>query len=215
MADLFVTLVGEGTTDAALLPIAQWLLADLLPDVNISGYCANEDDRPSARNLTGRIVESFKARECHMLFVHRDADTAGRDARVEEIERAAQLARSQGGISVPIVPIIPIRMLEAWLLTDEEAIRQAAGNPNGRMPLSLPRLRNLERLPNPKGLLEDLIRTASGLSVRQLNRLEIDHVAVAEATESFERLRQLPAFQTFENDVKEVIRVQGWPERLP
>jgi hypothetical protein len=32
--------------------------------------------------------------------------------------------------------------------------------------------------------------------------------------EGFAALRQLPAFQAFEADVRRVIQEQGWPERL-
>lgn len=215
MAELRFTLVGEGASDSALVPVIGWLLEDLLPGVSLSGYCANDDDLPSVRNLAARIVESVKARSCHILFVHRDADTAGREARVNEVEIAVTAARTIMPMQIPVVAVIPIRMLEAWLVTSESAIRRAAGNPNGRMPLAVPRLRDLERRPNPKSDLEAAFRTASGLNTHRASRLKLNHLAVARATESFQPLRQLPAFQAFEADVQRVIREQGWPERLP
>jgi hypothetical protein len=37
---------------------------------------------------------------------------------------------------------------------------------------------------------------------------------VADLISDFTPLRQLPAFQAFEEDVRRVIQDQGWPERL-
>jgi hypothetical protein len=82
------------------------------------------------------------------------------------------------------------------------------------MTLALPRLRDLEQLADPKTKLSELIVTASGLHGRRRQRFEIDTMAVAEQTESFEALRQLSAFQAFEADVQDVIRERGWPDRL-
>jgi hypothetical protein len=39
-------------------------------------------------------------------------------------------------------------------------------------------------------------------------------IRVANNIEDFTPLRQLPAFQAFEEDVRRVIVEQGWPERL-
>lgn len=38
------------------------------------------------------------------------------------------------------IPVIPVRMTEAWLLGHELSIRSAAGNPNGSENLELPDL---------------------------------------------------------------------------
>jgi hypothetical protein len=43
---------------------------------------------------------------------------------------------------MPVVCVVPVRMMEAWLLIDEMAIRRVAGNPNGRIPIELPVLNN-------------------------------------------------------------------------
>jgi hypothetical protein len=215
MADLLFTVVGEGSRDAALVPIIEWLLADLLPGMGVEGFCANDGDLPSARDLPGRIVDGLKAQPRHVLFVHRDADSAGRQARIMEIERALTAARDRLSIAIPVVPVVPARMVETWLLTDRAAIRRAAGNPNGRMTLPLPRPRELERMADPKGLLNALVLAATGLSAHRQQRFVVNTVAVAQATVSFDPLRQLSAFQALEADVERVIREQGWPGTLP
>jgi hypothetical protein len=113
-----------------------------------------------------------------------------------------------------VIPVVPVRETEAWLLCDEMAIRSGARNPNGRVHLALPRPNRVESIADPKRLLTDLLRTASELRGRHLDRLVIDPVAVAVRITDFSPLRQLPAFQAFEEDVRQVIQDQGWPERL-
>ncbi|MBI4704339.1 MAG: hypothetical protein HY744_24815 [Deltaproteobacteria bacterium] len=99
------------------------------------------------------------------MFVHRDANTAGTAARRQEIEKAA------APTGLPVVPVIPVRALEAWLLLDEQSIREVAGNPRGTVPLGLPEPRRVERVVKPKALLREVIATASEASGRRLARL--------------------------------------------
>jgi hypothetical protein len=86
--------------------------------------------------------------------------------RCDEIEEPVNAVRNSG-ILTPHIPVVSVRMHEAWLLFDEAAIRCAAGNPNGNIPITLPAARSLDRIQNPKELLFDLLRTASGLSARR------------------------------------------------
>lgn len=134
-----------------------------------------------------------------ILFVHRDAETATRQDRVDEIERALS------GLRVgQYVCVVPIKMQEAWFLFDETAIRRAAGNPNGRDPLYLPTVRDLERIDDPKNLLFEALRAASGLGPRRLARFNVRQAAhrLAELIDDYSPLRELSAFAAFESDVQ-------------
>ena len=93
-------------------------------------------------------------------------------------------------------------MQEAWLLTDESALRKAAGNPEGRQRLEMPDLKTLEDLQNPKQVLHQLLREASGLQGRHLKRFRQEvrsrvHL-VAREIDDFSPLRELTAFQYVE-----------------
>ena len=101
-------------------------------------------------------------------------------------------------------------MQEAWLLFDEAAIRSAAGNPNGRQPLELPQLARIEQVPDPKEMLRELLRQASGLSRRRLERLDDRPHRVADFIDDFTPLRTLAAFQAFETELGQIIAAQGW-----
>src|SRR4051812_11286917 len=133
MAELRFSLIGEGNTDRALLSILRWLIGEHLPGVEIVGVWPEAGKRTAGRDLAEHIVECAKAERSHLLFVHRDADNAGREARVAEIERAMTMATRWLPILPIVVPVVPVRMIEAWLLADEPAIREAARNPSGRM----------------------------------------------------------------------------------
>ena len=113
----------------------------------------------------------------------------------------------------PAVCVVPVRMMEAWLLSDETAIRKAAGNPNGNQPLELPVMNDIEALSDPKKILHDLLRTASGrTSKRRLKRLSVSSFAfrVTELTSSFAPLRELAAFRNLEEELLEIIAEQNW-----
>ena len=139
---------------------------------------------------------------CDLLFVHRDAERDSIEKRVIEIrESLAQCAIDMP----PVVCVVPVRMQEAWLLIDESALRKAAGNPRGRQPLNVPDPKELEDLPDPKQILHEIMRQASGLRGRRLKRFIRDvgsHVhRVAQQIDDFSLLRELTAFQQVEHQV--------------
>ncbi|WP_208293922.1 hypothetical protein [Ilumatobacter fluminis] len=98
-----------------------------------------------------------------IVFVHRDAEGEPPESRVDEIESG----RIAAGVNCPVVPVVPLRMTEAWLLLDEAAIRRAAGKPNGRRPLNLPTAAEAERIADPKAVLRDVLVDASENSGRR------------------------------------------------
>ncbi len=125
------------------------------------------------------------------------------ETREHEISEAC---RDLDGITFGnnVIAVIPIRMTEAWLLFDTESIKIAAGNPNYRENLSLPPYQRIERLPDPKATLYDLIRSASNLRGRKLAKLKVPervHVLADNITD-FSPLRNLPAFQKLEEDIQ-------------
>lgn len=120
---------------------------------------------PPGRRLDQKLAAALRLEpDADLVFVHRDADRAGREARVGEIEDAVTAA----AISTATVPVIPVRALEAWLLLDEAAIRTVAGNPRGTEALELPSGPAAERVADPKRALAAALVTASGASGRRL-----------------------------------------------
>lgn len=210
MSDLRCTVLSDGPSDIALLPILTWLLSQYVGSrsLDLSWADFRRLNRPP-RALTDRVLMSINLFPCDLLFVHRDAEGATRQARVDEIVRAREQALRHGPVP-PVICVVPVRMTEAWLLSDEKAVRQAAGNPNGRQPLALPRVHELEAMPDPKATLRQLWREASDLRGQRLKRLRVAPDLLAGFIDDFSVLRGLPAFQALEADIERVTREAGW-----
>jgi len=144
---------------------------------------------------------SLELYECDLLFVHRDAEKETIQSREQEISEAIANAPC---IVPTIVTVIPCKMSEAWLLINEEAIRMASGNPNGKTPLNLPNIRTLESLNDPKEHLISLLKSATELNKRRLKRFNA-YLAIhylSESIEDYSPLRNLDAFVHLENQIR-------------
>ena len=200
MMSLRFTLVSEGSSDRMLLPVLRWLLSQHFPGTAIQGEWADLDRLPRPpQTLANRIRTGLELYPCDVLFVHRDADARSPEKRIAEVSLAITEA-GQGGIQLPVVPVF---MSEAWLLFDEQALRVAAGNSNREIPIKLPPLNRIESTPDPKKLLHDLLRRASGLNGRRLKkyRVEASVHRLAELIRDYSLLRGLPVFQALEQEL--------------
>jgi len=121
-------------------------------------------DLPTRLDTAKRLMGG----EPDLIICHRDTDNTSMPERKMEMLNALQLVGSES----TLVAVIPVRMTEAWLLLDEEAIRTVAGNPRGRVDLDLPKPSNVERIADPKSLLRELILTASEASGRRRERID-------------------------------------------
>ena len=207
MRSIRYTLLADGPSDRCLIRVIDWLLDDILKSVQIAVNAQFADMRmlrnpPSG--LSERIKRAIEQYPCDVLFVHRDAEKAARENRVDEISRAIK------GTAVDFhVAVVPVRMTDAWLLIDEGAIRRAADNPNGKVMLTLPALNRIEGLSNPKNALRDLLVAASEKTGRRLKQFKRDlgqrvH-RVADLINDFSALRQLAAFRALEKDTRETL----------
>lgn len=209
MTDLRYTLVSDGSSDQALLPLISWSLrgggvvSPIRPAwADLSGL----RQRPSG--LKERIRAALSYYPCELLLVHRDCETQEVATRQNEIRIALDEVFGSSSERIPAVCVVPRRMTEAWLLISERAIRMAAGNPSGRTPLLMPVLNRLEDLPDPKEVLFSLFRTASELHGRRLRSLRVRGLIyrLVELIDDFSPLRNLPAFVAFEQQLGEALQ---------
>jgi len=212
MQGLRITLLADGPSDAALLEILSWLLRQKCGSIPIQSAFADLGRLPKPpKVLSERICWSIKLYPCDLLFVHRDAERVAIDKRKEEIRKASKESKV---VAPPIVCVVPVRMMESWLLVDEPALRKAAGNPNGDQLLPMPNVRELEQLSDPKETLRNLLREASGHEGRRLRQFERNLATsiqlVAQLTSDFQPLRGLAAFQMLEKEIERVVSDQGW-----
>jgi Domain of unknown function (DUF4276) len=211
MKNLCYTLLCDGGSDRVLIDILNWLLKEHLLGCVIQDEWADlsRSQDPDRKTLEGRIRLSLEQYPCDLLFIHRDAEKESRERRVQEIQEA--LAKTEIS-NPPTVCIIPIHMTEAWLLFDLAAIRKAADNPNGTKNLTIPAWSQIEREPDPKEVLFDLLRQASELRSTRLKKFKVPPKVhrLAELIEDFSPLRQLTAFQSLESELLAVLKEKGW-----
>jgi hypothetical protein len=157
-----------------------------------------------------KIRLTLKLFPCEVLFVHRDAEAQPLEGRLHQIREAVDILRGEVELP-PHVCVVPVRMTEAWLLQSESAIRSAADNPNGRNALSLPPLRSIETLTDPKAVLHQLLVEASGLGPRRRRALNPQQLAyrIADLIDDFSALDQLPAFTRFNSELSRVLEQAG------
>ena len=123
--------------------------------------------RPPGHRVADRLQAILELGDVpDILFVHRDAEAQDPKRRVAEVAQA--VARVSDGL--PAVAVVPVQMTEAWLLLDEQSIRDVAGRPNSMADLGLPPASRVEAQPDPKSVLEHALDVASGLAGRRRDR---------------------------------------------
>ncbi|MBU3862898.1 DUF4276 family protein [Streptomyces sp. 4503] len=199
----------EGSSDTGLRFHIEAIAADVgreilvtVPDLNRlpskPGHSVEDKLRAAQRLSDGE-------RAYDLVVIHRDADGHPADHRRREIAKA--VAQVSPGLAH--VPVIPVRMLEAWLLLDHAAIREVAGNPNGRVALGLPKAAKAESVPNPKALLRQALATASEEKGRGLKKLQArfceNRARLLQMLDREGPVKQLASWMSFTNDLREVL----------
>lgn len=166
-------LVGEGPTDARLVPL-------------LETYCLQRGAReaagiaPDLRRLPKKVGKGVNSQvkaavelepTANLVFVHRDADGRSATDRLREISEGVPTA------GPPVVGVVPIQETEAWLLLDEQAIRDVAGRPSGKSKLGIPKPSKIENTANPKELLQEALVSASELKGRRLQKFRSEFAA--------------------------------------
>lgn len=164
---LFLT---DGPSDAPLGEHLEFMCAERGVEVRVTAPDLRRLPDPPGLKVADRLRAVFDIDdvEYELAFVHRDAEKQDPQLRSHEVAEAIAETRA----NLPFVPVVPIRMTEAWLLLDEQLIREVAGRPDGKTPLGLPRISEVESLPDPKTTLRVALETASGLKGRRMKQLQ-------------------------------------------
>ncbi len=194
MQSLKITLLCDGSSDRVLLPIVSKLF-DFHSQIGVEPVLAR--NLPSAcKTLRQRIRAAIELYPCDLLIIHRDAEKQA-TVRREEINQAVEQLEQLHVVAMPV------RMTEVWLLSHEQAIRNAAGNPNGKIKLKIPALEKLESC-NAKQILFAALRDASELGSHRIQKIKPEQLShrVAELLTDFSQLRKIASFQHLEEQVK-------------
>lgn len=164
--------LADGPSDLPLAAHLAALCAALQREVQVTSI------DPRRLGASGRTVEDrlrvvlAQDVDPDLVFIHRDAEGQRPEDRVAEVQMGAQAA----GVEVNrVVPVVPVRMTEAWLLLDEAEIRRVAGRPTSTNPLGLPSLQRVEAVADPKTMLRDvLVKAGAPSGNRNRKRFERD-----------------------------------------
>jgi len=107
MRELRYTLVGDGSSDRALLPILNWLLRQHVPDGELRAEFHSRGG--SQQRLSEEMKSALALFDCEILFVHRDAERQTMEQRRQEVREALQELKG----APPHVCVVPVRMAPA------------------------------------------------------------------------------------------------------
>ena len=202
--DIRFLLVCEGSSDTALLNHIERLLVD----------CGASEAAGTASCFGRRVRDKISFGlsyygEADLLFVHRDANSAGAATRYDEISREVEAA----GYSGQWIGIVPVRAMEAWLLVDEDAIRRVAGRPVSTESLLLPPPHRVESIGDPKEALKRaLYRAAAPQGARRRKKFAAEFGGLrrllAENLPTGGSLDQVPAWVTFRIDTEKAMHAK-------
>jgi hypothetical protein len=190
-------LVAEGDTDEHFLSrvIARQLraLTDCAPrpvDVQSVLYGAYRMTRDDSR--IGQAVEDL-ANDCHLIFLHSDHRERGKADRL-----AACLADK--GVTLPLIPLVPVKETESWLLADAKVWGRVPGADTSHLP---GKPRDAEKLPDPKAVLKAVL-------VDIAHRKVDEHFAFAGEHVDLAVLARLPAYREWVDATTEALGSRGF-----
>lgn len=145
----------------------------------------------------------------HTLIVHADADGPTQDEairyRFEPGNRLVQACTEN--ICKDILPIIPVRMIEAWMLADTDQFRKALGTTMSQQVLGLhSKAKHVESYHNPKAVIDSIIQQTYPDKPRQWGRIRGQLYADLAPMIRLSRLNDVPAYQQFIYDLTSTLK---------
>lgn len=216
MKTLSLALYAEGTTDYRFLPIViqgaveKILFEHKCPDIAVVEPTLIMDIEGD--NGANKILSAARnAQGAHILFVHLDADTRTVErAKVERFFPGRDLVESSSGpICKDLVPIVPVKNIEAWLVCDYDAFCKVVGTKASADELGLPSNPRLaESLPDPKHTFREALRIAHSMRKKRSNYHPGEYYELLARIISLDSLLKVPAFKIFYDDLKENLKQQ-------
>lgn len=209
MRSLDFAFYGEGIRDYGfLLPLVERTLQAILPHIAIQGI------RLDKLNVSGmnqvekmrRIAE--ESRGSGLVIFHLDADYS--DTSRADSERFqpgyAEILKQPDRFNVNIVPLIPVRMTEAWMVVDFDAFRSVIYTDWTASDLGFPETpKQVESIPDPKLTFEQAVKKASSKR-RRPRKIPLDEVYLPLSEKiALNKLREVPAYQEFEERIHKVL----------
>lgn len=208
---LSLALYCEGNTDKHFLP----KIIERTAEKMILSHATNYVDilpvtvKDVVKQERGKdILEAaMQAYGYDVLIIHKDADhRTYEETKTQSIEPGCTLVqRSSKGVCKKLVPIIPVREVEAWMIADREILRDLLQIRERLQNLHLPKRAVLvESDPDPKATLNRIIAKAESERRRKIERKEFYESLALEVR--LDRLDQVPAYKKFLDELSKTFR---------
>lgn len=213
---LGTALYAEGPTDTRFLqPLlqracAQMCLTGCSAPVEVSDVLDLQPLPATRGQARGQRIVSA-AREARdawsILFIHADADSDQERAIQERVEPARALLQAEWGAHS--VAVVPVRMTEAWVLADFQALKSAFGTTMSEHELGLVDVaaHGPDRLTDPKATLAAAFRASRG---KRRARSVATYFGLIGETASFDQLRRLAAYRRMEGELRLALQTLGF-----
>lgn len=208
MRYLSTALAVEGSSDEDFLPpLLTRALDDLCARSDVPVEVADVEVLPVPRprridNVCAAARERLDS--LSMVFYHYDG-TADVDSARQQYWRPMAAKWQQLPGDRDLVPVVPVREMEAWALADVEALREVVGSDWVRRSVfQADRLPDVERLEDPKLTLKKICARGHG---RRLDTPPAKQYLprIAELI-SLEKLRAVPSFRQWSTDTVDALR---------
>jgi hypothetical protein len=211
---LFIGLFAEGTTDNRfleniILNTIRHLQYECHTEIEIYDDNINNLEVSKRTSFVEKVLEASKKGlnefGMNILFVHTDADDktlAGtyRNKINPALKEMSKMDTKE--YCQTIIPIIPIREIEAWLLADKELFKKQLDTTKSDNDLKINK--KPEIFTHPKETIEEAIRIVSQDKTKKRKKeLTISDLYEPIGIEiSLDKLRELSSFQKFEEEVR-------------
>lgn len=213
MSEVRIALVCEGVQDQRFLTgiikrTAERILQKprRLIDVMDIEIIPRKQNVNQEENILNAAKEAY-GRTLLVVHVDADSDTIA-EAISNRIQPGLHLVQSTSAqeICKDIIPIIPRRMIENWILADKERLKENIGTDKTNQDLGITYPTNkVENIADPKKKIDEVIRSAlSGQTGRKRKRQPIKRESLYEPKGrdlKLEVLAQLPSYQKFVKDL--------------
>lgn len=210
MQDIFFVFYGEAKADYLFVQrIVLRYLNRLLPHIAFESI--------EVRHLEGnseqeRFINLAKENAgYHFIVIHIDADDNDETKALENhFLPAYELIQNLETANKQLIPIIPIKETEAWLLADYTAFKEVIGTNLSAKMLGFPaQAHEVERLNKPK----EILNTAISLARSKRRRIDLDELyqPMGELI-SLDILEKIPAFQKFQQRMLKLLLELGFRE---
>ena len=212
---VFIGFTTEGTTDARFLhKIVERTFEEI-------AYECHNDVEPVIQFLdvtkTGLSFVDYAVKASKhgieelgiaILCIHSDADNTTIESVMQNKIVPAQQALDVENEDVckVIVPVIPIQMMESWMLADKDLLKLEIGTNMTDQELGIDKAP--ESIANPKYTIEEAIRLSRQRMVKRRRKdLKIGDIYYSIGQKvSIEKLLMLPSYRHFQEDVRNAYR---------